>query len=295
FDENESGGDYTYNDGTEEFEFVGVGLGTHDKGYFHGNAGLSIIINEDGNDFQVFGPGGAENDSSGVSYRQLLIDSGALDIEGMADMRQSESSHDHTTVLEIDVALLGQAGLFPENGLLYTAHYGMEDGTEAKGVLLKNGSELAGRLTVACEGSIYIQGDYNTVDKQGASVIGDAVNLLSNSWDGSKTPGSLPAATETTYNCAFITGNYESEGGRYNGGLENLPRFHENWRNINCNITGSFVNTWDSAYATGDWRYGSDRYKAPRRNWSYDTDFNQVGSLPPFTPMVVNSRQVVSW
>ncbi|MFT4646891.1 MAG: hypothetical protein ACI9X4_000095 [Glaciecola sp.] len=294
FEESDAG-DYSLNDNTGEYEFVGAGLGTFGKGYFHDNAGLSIIINQDSTDFQVFGPDGAEFNSGGVSYRQLLIDSGAVDIDGIADMRQSDSSGTDTVVLEVDMGLLGAAGLFPDNGLLYAAHYGMDVDTDARGILLANGSELADRLTVACEGSIYLQGDYNTVNKRGASVIGDGVNLLSNSWDGSKTPGSLPSASETTYNCAFITGNYESETGRYNGGLENLPRFHERWSNVNCNITGSFVNPWDSEYATGDWMYGSDRYKAPRRNWNYDTDFNQVGSLPPFTPMVVNSRQIVSW
>lgn len=294
YEESEEGS-YALNENTEEYEFVGAGMGTHGMGYFHENAGLSIIVNEAGTGFEVLGPEGAVNDPSGISYYQLVVASGALTLNSVPDMRQSESANEGTSVVAINMALLGQAGLFPENGLLYTAHYGMGEGTEASGVLLTNGSELASPVTVACEGSVYLQGDYNTVNKQGASVIGDAVNLLSNSWDGTKTPGTLPTATETTYNCAFITGNYESESGRYNGGLENLPRFHEKWSNIDCNILGSFVNTWDSQYATGDWAYGSDRYKAPRRNWSYDTDFNQVGNLPPFTPMVVNSRQIVSW
>ena len=295
FEEVEGGGDYAWNPGNEEFEFVGAGAGTHGKGYFHSNAGLSIIVDEDGSDYEVFGPGGAEFDDSGTSYKLLVQNSGAVTIGGVPDMRQSDSTNVDTRVLEIDVALLGNAGLFPGNGLLYTAHYGMGEGTDAKGTLLKNGSELADRLTLACEGSVYVQGDFNSTNKKGASVIGDAVNLLSNAWDGSKTAGSLPNATETTYNCAFITGNYVTEQGRYNGGLENLPRFHESWSGVNCNITGSFVNTWDSAYATADWKYGSDRYKAPRRNWSYDTGFNSVANLPPFTPMVVNSRQVVTW
>ena len=36
-------------------------------------------------------------------------------------------------------------------------------------------------------------------------------------------------AATTTYNLAMITGNYVSSGAAYNGGLENYPRFHENW------------------------------------------------------------------
>jgi hypothetical protein len=133
------------------------------------------------------------------------------------------------------------------------------------------------------------------VDKKGAAVIGDAVNLLSNAWDGSKAPGSLPSASATTYNVAMITGSYSSEENRYNGGLENLPRFHERWSGVDCNISGSFVNIFDSAYATGDWQYGGDRYTAPIRNWQYDPAFNSIANLPPFTPMAVSASRIVSW
>jgi hypothetical protein len=92
-------------------------------------------------------------------------------------------------------------------------------------VVLKNGSELAADVTLVSDGPVYIQGDYNTVDKKGAAVIADAVNLLSNSWDNSKGYGSLPTASETDYNVALVTGSYESVPGRYNGGFENLPPF----------------------------------------------------------------------
>jgi hypothetical protein len=171
----------------------------------------------------------------------------------------------------------------------------MGTGTDAKGVLLHNGSELAGPLTVVSEGPLYVQGDYNTVNKKGAAVIGDAVNLLSNSWTGSKSKGQLPTASNTTFNMAIVTGNHESFVGHYNGGLENLPRFHEKWSNKDCNIHGSFVNAWQSRYATGHWAYGGDIYQAPRRNWFYDTFFNDVDNLPPFTPRVVTAVDVVSW
>lgn len=289
------GGDFALNETTGEYEYVGAGAGTHHKGYFHDHAGLSIVVASNGADFEVRGPGGAVLSPLGISYKQMVIDSGAVSVGGIPDMRQSESTNQITRVVEIDLGMLGAAGLFPENGLLYTAHYGMGEGTDAKGVLLKGAEELADRLTVASEGSVYVQGDFNTEAKKGASIIGDSVNLLSNAWDGSKTAGSLPVASPTTFNCAFITGNYETEAGRYNGGLENLPRFHENWSGVPCHITGSFVNTWDSQYGTGTWRIGSDRYTAPQRFWGYDEDFNSVANLPPFTPMVVASRQIVTW
>ena len=76
--------------------------------------------------------------------------------------------------------------------------------------------------------------------------MADAVNLLSNAWTGNKQPGTLPEATETTFNTAVVTGIHESSVGSYNGGFENLPRFHENWSGIECHINGAFVNTWTS-------------------------------------------------
>ena len=280
------GGDYVWNESAGIYELAAVpGGGTHNPGYFHANAGLSIIVLENG-EWQAF-------DLNGNDRTALL--EGAVVVEGFLDTRQSNSSATEVAVVSINMEALNASGVFPANGLLYAAHYGMGEGTDAAGVLLQNGSEVRGGLTVVSEGSIYVQGDYNTENQQSCAVIGDAVNLLSNDWDGSKTPGTLPSAAETTFNCAMITGNQATSGSNYNGGLENLPRFHENWSGINCKISGSFVNAWESQYATALWQYGGDRYRAPQRRWNYDTVFNSVANLPPFTPMVVTASDVVSW
>ncbi len=283
--EEAAAGSYKWDAGTDSYAYVGAGAGTHDPGFFHGEADLSILTYADGT-WDAF-------DGTGTSVKSLL---GATIVQSsLYDARQSGGTGDNTAVTILDIDVLNSSGFFPTNGLVYMAHYGMGQGTDAKGVLITNGSELKGPLTVVSEGSLYIQGDFNTVDKKGASVIGDAVNLLSNSWDGTKTAGNLPSASETTFNAAIVTGNHDTSVGHYNGGLENLPRFHEKWSGVDCNINGSFVNTWTSEYATGEWRYGSDRYTAPGRKWSYDTSFNTVANLPPYTPMAVSARDVVSW
>jgi hypothetical protein len=280
------GGSHVWDPGSQQYVATAAGEGTHSPGYFHANADLSIITYDDGT-WDAF-------DGNGISIKGSLVAAGVVDQTTMYDARQS-SDGTKSPICEIDIAALNASGVFPANGLLYAAHYGMGQGTDAKGVLLHNGSELAGPLTVVSEGPLYVQGDYNTVDKKGASVIGDAVNLLSNSWTGSKNKGQLPSASNTTFNMAIVTGNHETSVGDYNGGLENLPRFHENWGGKDCNINGSFVNAWQSRHATGEWSYGGDIYKAPRRNWSYDTFFNDVDNLPPFTPRVVTAVDVVSW
>jgi hypothetical protein len=200
------------------------------------------------------------------------------------------------SVVEVDMELLNTSSYFPDNGLLYTSHYGLGTGTNASGVQIKNASELGDNLTIVSESSLYLQGSYNTTNKKSAAVIADAVNLLSNAWDGSKSSGSgLPAASATVFNVAVVTGNQETVGSSYSGGLENLPRFHENWGSKACVINGSFVNFWNSVYATGPWQYGGNKYQAPQRVWAYDQLFNNVANLPPFTPMAVRARDVVFW
>ncbi|MFT5154528.1 MAG: hypothetical protein ACI841_004536, partial [Planctomycetota bacterium] len=282
-------GNYVLNGETGEYELALVaGTGQFERGFYHENAGLSIIVNEDGTDWVAY-------DVDGVDMKPALDAAGAVTLDSIYDARQSTNS-DQVPTVTVDMNKLGQSGAFPANGLLYTSHYGLGEGTDAKGLKIVNGSELLAALTTVAEGSAYVQGDFNNVDRKGASVIADAASLLSNSWDNSKTQGTLPVASTTTYYMAIITGNHDTEeGGNYNGGLENLPRFHEKWTNMDCNIFGSFVNAWTSEYATGLWQYGSDRYNAPKRRWSYDPYFNRVANLPPFTPMVVTATDIVSW
>lgn len=280
-------GSYEWDEVVGEYAYVGPGNGTHEKGYYHDNAGLTIIVDEDTNDWTAY-------DENGSEISDYLLN-GAVSLTSMYDARQASGNGDHTNMVQIDIGLLKDSSVWPSNGLLYTSHYGMGTGTEAKGVVLTNGSELQTALNVVTEGAAYIHGDFNTTNKKGASVIADAVNLLSNAWDGTKSQGNLPDAAETTYNCAIVTGNYETQWGKYNGGLENLPRFHEKWSGKKCHINGSFVCAWESEYATAPWKYGSDRYKAPKRWWSYDTFFNNPNNLPPYYPQVVDTRDVVSW
>jgi len=125
--------------------------------------------------------------------------------------------------------------------------------------------------------------------------MADAVNLLSNSWDGSKAGNKLPKAGSTTYNVALITGNTLTTDGSYNGGLENLPRFHERWTGLSCDIVGAFICAWSSQYATAPWSVGGNYYAAPRRSWFYDEDYGTPSNMPPWTPTTTSVSDVISW
>lgn len=244
------------------------------KGYYHDNADL-VIIN------------GTTVDANGNG---VTLPAGTVQELTMYDGREGR----YVTVTEVDIALLNASGEFPANGLIY-AYRTDSTTTQPNGIRITNGAELLSPLTVVSEDPVYIHGDYNTVNKKGAAVISDAVNLLSSAWNDSKGPGDLPLAADTTYNLAFITGIVPTPngGGDYSGGFENLPRFHEDWSDKSARIRGAFINIFASELATSPWRYGGDLYKAPLRDWQYDPALNDPNNLPPFTPDAVYFERVL--
>jgi Tfp pilus assembly protein PilX len=281
-----TGGDFDYDASTGTYHSVASGTGHFKEGYYHDKADLSIIGDPAHNTWKAF-------NSAGIDISSAV--SSAISFVSMYDARQANDGTAKTKVLNVNMGLLASSGKFPSNGLMYAANTGESTGTRAYGVRLSNGSTLPSKLTVVSEDPIYIKGDYNTNAKKGCAVIGDAVNLLSNAWNDSKTHGNLPAATNTTYNVAMVAGNLNTTVGGYNGGLENLPRFHEDWSGKTCTMAGSLVNTWNSQYASSAWNIGGDFYNPPARLWTYDTAFNSVANLPPFTPVAVSAHDIVSW
>lgn len=195
-------------------------------------------------------------------------------------------------VTQVNIGALMASGMAPANGILYVSNGGV-----SKGVRVVNGAQLpSGGLTVASENPVYIQGNYNTTNKQPAAVLADAITVLSNNWGsnnsdskGDQVTSNRPA-TDTTVNAAFALGpSAESAVNQGNGQLENVIRFLENWSGDTFTYRGSIISLWHSLRATGAWRNtgesGLSYYQAPNRNWGYDTLFN---TTPPLgTPMGV--------
>jgi len=174
-------------------------------------------------------------------------------------------------------------------------------------------------LTFVSDQAVYIQGDYNTLNWQPASVLADSLNVLSNAClntdfvihklsgqscnTGSNpsnkmalnvSPPTIPTATNaaTTINAAFLAGtditNSTATSG-YNGGLENYPRFSEQWGGILVTYRGSFVSISTPLHVSGTWT--NQGYTPPGRNWDYDTRFNSAENLPPLAPRFVYLKQ----
>lgn len=176
------------------------------------------------------------------------------------------------------------------------------------GVRVKNAQELkstaAGApaikgLTFVSDQAMYIQGNFNSVNKKPLAVMADSLNVLSAGWNDANAASALSSriASSTTINGAFlagtdVTGGVEGasgQGGAYNGGLENYPRFHEDWSGKIMTYRGSFVSLNKPRHVNGTW--SAQSYSPPSRDWNYDTSFNDAANLPPITPRFVYLRQ----
>ncbi|BAQ60593.1 hypothetical protein GM3708_999 [Geminocystis sp. NIES-3708] len=98
-------------------------------------------------------------------------------------------------------------------------------------------------------------------------------------------------SSHTEQNAAILSGtDISGKPGAYNGGLENYPRFLENWSNKEWRYRGSFVSISIPLYAQGAWG-GGNVYSPPLRPWDYDIAFNDIENLPPLTPQFVVLKQ----
>jgi len=152
-------------------------------------------------------------------------------------------------------------------------------------------------LTVATGRPLYVWGDYNeynpanlgttnTATTLPASLVADAITFLSDNWSDANSTAALGSrlAASTTVNAALLTGAVDTSLGNYSGGMENFPRFLENWGLANVSTyNGSMIKMFPSLYATNVWGQ-ANVYKPPTRNWNYDANFNNPTQLPPKTP-----------
>lgn len=172
-------------------------------------------------------------------------------------------------------------------------------GTEA-GIRLTNGMTLpSGGLTVATPDPLYVQGNYNvdstqlgtsnTSKSKPAALVADSINVLSGNWNDANSSLGLNKriANDTTVNAAFLAGIVQSGNGYYSGGVENFPRFLEDWSSKTFTYNGSMVVMFPSQVGVGTWKgTGGNYYNPPTRAWNFDLNFSDPTKLPPMTPRV---------
>ncbi len=192
-----------------------------------------------------------------------------------------------------------------ETNIMYISFTGTSPDPRGDGdypiVRLLNGATLGNPITIATQHPLYVQGHYNVGVWQASALAGDAITFLSTAWnDGGHLNATQirPSAANTNVYAAILAGHSGTPCDHevapcassvpYGGGLENFPRFLENWSGGRRLLyRGSLVSLHFSQQATGLWGNGP-YYRPPTRDWEFDTRFDDPNNLPPGTPVVGN-------
>ena len=197
---------------------------------------------------------------------------------------------------------------------------GVEVPEDNWGVQLLNGSAIPNPsyaiskgiygTTIATNNPLYVVGNYNAdgnsatgadgasdnANEPPAALVGDAVTILSTAWgnnDSDEALTSRVASAFTEVSAAILTGLVPSDNvnnNTYSGGVENFPRFLDNWSGKTFRYRGSMVALFESEVATQAWG-GGDIYSPPTRDWSFDQKFG-TGMYPPGTPNTRTYRRI---
>lgn len=205
-----------------------------------------------------------------------------------------------------NAAVIATLGVRTPPSILYIADMRTTSSTTMNGVRLVNGQTLPSRgLTVATPNPIYVRGHFNcpvdthlgttnTTATRPASLVSDALTILSPAWNDSQSSGSFlnRDARATTVNAAILTGTVYSAGSTgsapFSGGVMNLPRLLEDWGNgaVRLTLNGSIINLFNSVQAAAPWQTPGAYYYAPTRDFNFDQNFLDVTKLPPGTPVL---------
>jgi hypothetical protein len=179
-------------------------------------------------------------------------------------------------------------------------------------------------FTVASENPVYVHGNYNATaappaanwtnqePNVPASIVADAITVLSNAWLDARSfevPNMVTErdATMTGYRFAAVAGKGRSftycaaacgnPGQLYgtDGGAANFLRMLEDWAS-GINYRGSLISLHINRQAVGAYKFNvanNHIYNGGPRNFTFDIDFLTPALLPPGTPMFrdVNTLQ----
>ncbi len=167
-------------------------------------------------------------------------------------------------------------------------------------IRLVNADRLRAPITFATNHPLYVQGHYNNdATWYPSALVGDAITFLSTVWDDADHQDAVqiePTAADTEIYAAVMAGHSGTPCDHevspcaatvpYGGGLENFPRFLEDWNPEVLMFRGSLVSLTFAQQSTGLW--GGAYYNPPVRDWEFDSRFNEAENMPPGTPVVGN-------
>ncbi len=176
-------------------------------------------------------------------------------------------------------------------------------------------------IAIISENPVYVQGNFNSDNNittgpelTGASketvapavIAADIFSILSKGWVSTDdNPGGTASASNyfnrqhaqnTEVNAAILAGVNRSAQSVVTssfdgttGGVNNFPRFLENWGSTTLKYSGSMVSLWYGSQSASAYRGAGTSngvFSAPTRNWAFNTDFLNPNSLPRSTPII---------
>ena len=307
-------GEYGYSDYVNEGDANGCPNGTMDQGEDLDGTGVLYTYGRDpGHNMDTIANGGYQ------PFANLYANPAVPGAGGNAFAPPPYAANGQATNCGINnPSVLGQR-IWPGT-LIIHANEARENPTFLfrRAVKLVNGADLVDNLdscpggitcglTIASENPVYIQGSYNCPGCSGgfnnrdvgASVIGDAVTLLSDRWNdvnsfigpynsGVRLPvtsyyRTAVVAGKTVY---FPQGTSTTNDYGTDGGVHNFLRYLEGWSgSTTLYYSGSLVSLYFNRQATGIYKSAGSVYGVPLRSYSFDANFLQPKLLPPRTPL----------
>ena len=269
------------------------------------NQASLVFETDDSNVIKVFWKTGATKtpvtSTSGNDLGALAYSAAGNSFKPGYTFQDNREGVDPVRVVNFDVAEFVKS--FPNhntknwNGIIYVSDTS-GSATNKRGIRIVNGSKVPkGGMTIVSDNPVYVQGDFNSgrvagsaepasnlgnpedpdasgYTRQPASIMADAITLLSNSWnDGNSSKGlNERIASNTTVNAALVAGNVPTKDGVYSGGGENFVRFLEDWTGKTFTYYGAMMNMYASKQAIGAWSDSpySNVYAAPNLKWFFD-------------------------
>ncbi|MES1166843.1 MAG: hypothetical protein ABUL68_02475, partial [Pseudomonadota bacterium] len=270
-------------------------------------AGMIVTVNSDGSITYTESRSGVATTVAASNY------AGVVTTTTMYDQREQKN----ITITQIDVGALKTklTAQFPLdinnqptfNGLLYV-NLKNSTGAAPAAVRLINAAatpnvETGSGFSVATNGGLYIQGNYNTTPytdpntgtsgSNPAMLMADAVTVLSSAWNDANAAGPISSRVatsgQTVINSGILTGNVPSSSSVASGGAQNLVRFLENWTDNSGNkgtvqFNGSLGRLFSSKYFTAAYQQPGTIYTVPNRNFAFNSALKT--KRPPGSPTI---------
>ena len=243
----------------------------------YNRAGLRVTVNPD-NSITITKADGTDVTST---YSSAIVSTA-----NMYDQRETKNVK--MTTIDVGTLTTLLAANYPTfNGVFYVNSKGSNSSTPGGVKLINAATVPSGNGTgfsLATNGGVYVQGDYNITSpaladgsRNPAMLMADAVTVLSAGWQDANASSSnisvdRVASASVTVNAGILTGNTPASSTVASGGAQNLIRYMEQWTGMNVTLNGSLGRLYQANSFIAPFQQPGVVYRTPAaRSFNFDT------------------------